>query len=258
MINHKIFCILGPAGLELASPEHARDWHSALIELNWSATSRPSYATRSLVSRVSVTIWLAAANLGQLSLVVVCLFTAAWSRPTRPISLLRGRFFTFDQLIPCSKIQWKLATPSDVKDNMFSVKQEIYLVFSNASWTSMRRSGRNWLPHAGYCLYFTVGPEMPPHKLPFPRRGSGAHLKRGFLGPPKSIPQTESRSVQPFQRSSRLWPTDGQTDRLTQSTLTVCSVTVRCTAFTTTGPMLLHIATCCRFRRWSKQKTVHW
>jgi len=253
MINRKIFCILGPAGLELASPEHARDWHSALIELNWSATSRPSYATRSLVTRVSVTIWLAAAN--RTAVIGCCvLIYAAWSRPTRCAAV----FFTFDQLIPCSKIQWKLATPSDVKDNMFSVKQEIYLVFSNASWTSMHRSGRNWLPHAGYCLYFTVGPEMPPHKLPFPCRGSGAHLKRGFLGPPKSIPQTESRSVQPFQRSSWLWPTDRQTDRLTQSTLTVCSVTVRCTAFTTTGPMLLHIATCCRFQRWSKQKTVHW
>ena len=25
MINRKIFCILGPAGLELASPEHAKD-----------------------------------------------------------------------------------------------------------------------------------------------------------------------------------------------------------------------------------------
>ena len=35
---------------------------------NWPATSRPSYTTRSLVTRVSVTNWLAAAKLGRLVL----------------------------------------------------------------------------------------------------------------------------------------------------------------------------------------------
>jgi len=42
--------------------------HSAWTELNWPATSRPSYTTRSLVALISVTIWLAAAKLGRLVL----------------------------------------------------------------------------------------------------------------------------------------------------------------------------------------------
>jgi len=42
--------------------------HSTWTELNWTATSRPSYTTRSLVTRVSVTTWLAAAKLGRLVL----------------------------------------------------------------------------------------------------------------------------------------------------------------------------------------------
>ena len=48
--------------------------HTALIQVcsqlqntwNWPATSRPSYTTRSLVARNSVTTWLAAAKLGLL------------------------------------------------------------------------------------------------------------------------------------------------------------------------------------------------
>ena len=43
--------------------------HSTWTELNWSATTRPSYTTRSLFARVSVTTWLAAAaKLGRLVL----------------------------------------------------------------------------------------------------------------------------------------------------------------------------------------------
>jgi len=49
-------------------------------------------------------------------------------------------------------------------------------------------------------LYFTM--ERPfPSKLPLPR-GSGLHLIRGSLGPPKSSTQTASRSVQPFLQGS--------------------------------------------------------
>ena len=52
-------------------PTHSRptikacSWHMNFTELNWHATSRPSYSTRSLVTRVSVTTWLAAEKLGQ-------------------------------------------------------------------------------------------------------------------------------------------------------------------------------------------------
>ena len=42
--------------------------HSARTELKWPATSRPSYTTRWLVTRVSVTTGLAAAKLGRLVL----------------------------------------------------------------------------------------------------------------------------------------------------------------------------------------------
>jgi len=68
-----------------------------------------------------------------------------------------------------------------------------------------------------------------PHTLqwavPFPlqnypsTRGPGPHLTHGSLGPPKSTPQTASRSVQPFLQGSRL----SQTDREDRQTHSICS-----------------------------------
>jgi len=54
----------------VSSKEQLRFVHSAWAELTWTeaATGRPSYTTWSLVMRVSVTTWLAAANLGRLVL----------------------------------------------------------------------------------------------------------------------------------------------------------------------------------------------
>ena len=42
--------------------------HMKIYDLNWPATSRPSYTMFSLVAHVSVTAWLAAAKLGRLVL----------------------------------------------------------------------------------------------------------------------------------------------------------------------------------------------
>jgi len=42
--------------------------HSTWTEVNWPTTSRPNYTTYSLVTRVTVTIWLAAVKLGLLVL----------------------------------------------------------------------------------------------------------------------------------------------------------------------------------------------
>jgi len=54
----------------VCSKEQLKFVHSAWAELTWTeaATGRPSYTTCSLVMRVSVTTWLAAANLGRLVL----------------------------------------------------------------------------------------------------------------------------------------------------------------------------------------------
>jgi len=44
---------------------------------------------------------------------------------------------------------------------------------------------------------------------------SRPHVIHGSLGPPKSTTQIASWLVQPFLQGSRLWQTDGPTDRLT-------------------------------------------
>jgi len=46
------------------------------------------------------------------------------------------------------------------------------------------------------------------------------HVIRGSLGPPESVIQTASRSVQPFLHGTSVWPTDRQT----QTMLRVASV----------------------------------
>ena len=59
-----------------------------------------------------------------------------------------------------------------------------------------------------------------PENYPPPLRGSRPPSNTWFIGPTRVIPQTASRSVQPFLQDLQTWPTDRQTHRQRYS---VCS-----------------------------------
>jgi len=89
-------------------------WHTNWTEPRWSATSRPSYTTRSLVTCVNVTTWLAAAKLGRLVLsqFVCCKYFQRKSRVQNSSS----RQYQTHMLSPTLAAQ-QLARCSSLKDS---------------------------------------------------------------------------------------------------------------------------------------------
>ena len=87
---------------------------------------------------------------------------------------------------------------------------------AQSNFTKKPHNQRTWIVF--HILY--KGPTFLTSKLPLSwihGEHLDSHLIRGSFGPPESIAQTASRSVQQFLQGSRSWPTHRLTDRLCYS-----------------------------------------
>ena len=69
------------------------------------------------------------------------------------------------------------------------------------------------------CPYTVQWSAHSPSKLALPMWDLDLHLIHGSLGPPQSLTQMASRSVQPFLQGSLLWHTDRRTNHATRSVI---------------------------------------
>ena len=108
-----------PPASEVLRSVHSTRCH----ELNWPATSRPSYTTRALVTRVSVATWLAAAKLGRS---VLGYFSAH--------AFQRGCSHRSPVQIVCCEQAFRQETGGEFKVGVTSLVSRLSVCLTEANW----------------------------------------------------------------------------------------------------------------------------